>query len=68
MDKERQAEACARPSPNLTAGKILRTRVVLLCAVAIGLGLNLLAAASRRPAPPRGDPITSPALQDIPFV
>jgi hypothetical protein len=41
---------------------------VLLCAVVIGLGLNLVAAASRRTTPPRGDPITSPALQDIPFV
>ncbi len=68
MDKERQAKVSARPSPNPAAGKILRTRVVLLCAVVIGLGLNLVAAASHRPAPPRGDPITSPALQDIPFV
>jgi hypothetical protein len=48
-------------------GKILRTRVVLLCAVAIGLGLNLVAIASPRPAPPHGAPITSPAMQDLPF-
>ncbi len=68
MEKARQTETSACPSPNCAAGKILRTRVVLLCAVAIGLGLNLVAAARRAPAPPRGDPITSPALQDIPFV
>ena len=46
----------------------MRTSIVLLCAVAFGLALNLLAVANNRPTPPRGAPITSPAQQDIPPV
>jgi len=43
----------------------MRTSIVLLCAIAIGLALNLLAVASRRPIAQRGEPITSPAQQEI---
>jgi hypothetical protein len=46
----------------------MRISIVLLCAVAIGLALHLLAVTSHRPTLQRGAPITSPAQQDIPFV
>jgi len=62
----------ARNSYDVRSGKpspwqvnFMRTSIVLLCAIAIGLALNLLAVASRRPTPQRGEPITSPAQQDI---
>src|SRR5262249_34415131 len=50
-----------RASDKSPVKRIVRTPVVILCAVALGLTLNLIAETNGRPAPPRGAAITSPA-------
>jgi hypothetical protein len=60
----------AKPIQELDASsskQIVRTPIVLLCAVALGLTLNLIAETNGRPAPLPGDVITSPAQTDAPF-